>query len=94
MAAVFAVFEWALWRAMPIEGPLTELGIQDVLQLLDLTRKTGVLTVRSERNHDEAIIVFDRGAIVAGRRADLVHVRKDTAIPLVRGVWRQGRRVA
>lgn len=53
---------------MPIEGPLTELGIQDVLQLLDLTRKTGVLSVRSERNHDEATIVFDRGAIVAARR--------------------------
>ena len=53
---------------MPIEGPLTELGIQDVLQLLDLTRKTGVLKVRSERNHDEATIYFDRGAIVAARR--------------------------
>ena len=53
---------------MPIEGPLTELGIQDVLQLLDLTRKTGVLVVRSERNHDEATIWFDRGAIVAARR--------------------------
>lgn len=53
---------------MPIEGPLTELGIQDVLQLLDLTRKTGVLTVRSERSHDEAVVLFDRGAIVAARR--------------------------
>ena len=53
---------------MPIEGPLTELGIQDVLQLLDLTRKTGVLNVRSERNHDDATIYFDRGAIVAARR--------------------------
>ena len=53
---------------MPIEGPLTELGIQDVLQLLDLTRKTGVLVVRSERNHDEATVYFDRGAIVAARR--------------------------
>ena len=32
---------------MPIEGPLRELGIHDVFQLLDLARKTGVLKVTS-----------------------------------------------
>jgi alpha-D-ribose 1-methylphosphonate 5-triphosphate diphosphatase len=35
----------------------------------------------------------DRGAIVAGRRADLVQVRMDSDVPLVRAVWRQGQRV-
>jgi tetratricopeptide (TPR) repeat protein len=49
---------------MAIEGPLAELSIQDVLQLLELAHKTGVLTVRSDRMNDEAIIHFTRGAIV------------------------------
>jgi hypothetical protein len=49
---------------MAIEGPLSELGIQDVLQLLDLARKTGVLTIRSDRLNDEAIVHLTRGAIV------------------------------
>src|ERR671919_1930803 len=49
---------------MAIEGPLAELSIQDVLQLLELAHKTGVLTVRSDRMNDEAIVHFSRGAIV------------------------------
>lgn len=49
---------------MAIEGPLAELSIQDVLQLLELAHKTGVLTVRSERLNDEAIVHLSRGAIV------------------------------
>jgi len=49
---------------MAIEGPLAELSIQDVLQLLELAHKTGVLTVRSDRMNDEAICHFTRGAIV------------------------------
>jgi tetratricopeptide (TPR) repeat protein len=49
---------------MAIEGPLRELSIQDVLQLLELARKTGVLTVRSDRLNDEAIVHFSRGEIV------------------------------
>jgi tetratricopeptide (TPR) repeat protein len=47
-----------------IEGPLEELSIQDVLQLLELAHKTGVLTVRSDRLNDEAITHFSKGAIV------------------------------
>lgn len=35
----------------------------------------------------------DRGAILPGRRADLVQVRTDGEVPIVRAVWRQGRRV-
>jgi tetratricopeptide (TPR) repeat protein len=49
---------------MAIEGPLQELSIQDVLQLLDLAHKTGVLTIRSESQDDEAIVHFSKGAIV------------------------------
>lgn len=49
---------------MAIEGPLAELSLQDVLQLLELAHKTGVLTIRSDRMNDEAIVHFTRGAIV------------------------------
>ncbi|MEX0907594.1 MAG: DUF4388 domain-containing protein [Gemmatimonadota bacterium] len=49
---------------MAIEGPLAELSLQDVLQLLELAHKTGVLTIRSDRLNDEAIVHFTRGAIV------------------------------
>jgi alpha-D-ribose 1-methylphosphonate 5-triphosphate diphosphatase len=36
----------------------------------------------------------DRGEIAAGKRADLVRVRLAGDLPVVRGVWRQGERVA
>ena len=49
---------------MAIEGPLKELNIQDVLQLLSLANKTGVLTVRSDRLNDEALVHFSNGDIV------------------------------
>ncbi len=53
---------------MAIEGPLRELGLQDVLQLLELARKTGVLTVHTERRDDDAELHFERGLIVHARR--------------------------
>ena len=40
-----------------------------------------------------ALGLEDRGAIVAGRRADLVQVTVDEGVPIVRKVWREGRRV-
>lgn len=36
----------------------------------------------------------DRGEIALGKRADLVRVRLDGDVPVVRTVWREGRRVA
>ncbi len=35
----------------------------------------------------------DRGELAAGKRADLVQVRVFQDVPVVRGVWRQGRRL-
>src|SRR6266542_267836 len=49
---------------MAIEGPLRELGIHDVFQLLDLSRKTGVLRVTSELRHNAGTIYFEGGAII------------------------------
>jgi len=49
---------------MAIEGPLRELGIHDVFQLLDLSRKTGMLRVTSELREDEGLVTFDNGRVV------------------------------
>ena len=49
---------------MAIEGPLRELGIHDVFQLLDLSRKTGALRVTSDLRDDEGVVLFDGGRVV------------------------------
>src|SRR6185312_3867317 len=49
---------------MAIEGPLRELGIHDVFQLLDLSRKTGMLRVTSDVREDEGVVAFDNGRVV------------------------------
>jgi alpha-D-ribose 1-methylphosphonate 5-triphosphate diphosphatase len=35
----------------------------------------------------------DRGALEAGRRADLIQVREHDGMPVIRGVWRMGERI-
>jgi tetratricopeptide (TPR) repeat protein len=49
---------------MAIEGPLRELGIHDVFQLLDLSRKTGALRVTSELRDDAGDVLFDGGKVI------------------------------
>ena len=49
---------------MAIEGPLRELGIHDVFQLLDLSRKTGALRVTSELRDDAGDVLFDGGRVI------------------------------
>ena len=49
---------------MAIEGPLRELGLHDVFQLLDLSRKTGLMHVVSHLRNNEGTVAFDGGAIV------------------------------
>ena len=50
---------------MPIEGPLKELSIHDVFQLLDLARKTGELRVTSDLRQNAGTVQFDKGAVIA-----------------------------
>src|SRR5262249_7341680 len=41
----------------------------------------------------EAVGLSDRGEIAAGQRADLVRIRLTEKVPVIRSVWRMGRRV-
>src|SRR6185436_8827192 len=49
---------------MAIEGPLRELGIHDVFQLLDLSKKTGLLRVTSELRQNSGSLFFEDGRVV------------------------------
>lgn len=57
-----------------------------------ITLPQAVATVT--RNPAEATGLHDRGAIEVGRRADLVRVQVSGEVPVVRQVWREGRRIA
>lgn len=46
------------------------------------------------RRPAETVGLSDRGEISPGKRADLLRVRWHGGVPVVRGVWREGRRVA
>ena len=78
---------------MALEGPLKDLHIHDVFQLLDLGRKSGVLRVTSELRQTAATVCFERGGVVAASLgsdpqpigARLVRVSKITAEQLHRG---------
>ncbi|HZJ02005.1 MAG TPA: DUF4388 domain-containing protein [Gemmatimonadaceae bacterium] len=58
---------------MAIEGPLQDIGIHDVFQLLDLARKSGRLTVRSAARGNEGRVYFDKGAVVHATMQDNPH---------------------
>lgn len=49
---------------MAIEGPLKELGIHDVFQLLDVSRKTGILRVASRLRQNQGTVYFQDGAVI------------------------------
>lgn len=58
---------------MAIEGPLRELGVHDVFQLLDLTRKTGALRVRSAMRDNDGVVRFQNGRVVGASMRDESH---------------------
>ncbi len=78
---------------MALEGPLKDLHLQDVFQLLDLGRKSGVLRVTSELRQTAGTVCFDRGGVVSAAvgsdpqplGARLVRAGKITAADLDRG---------
>jgi alpha-D-ribose 1-methylphosphonate 5-triphosphate diphosphatase len=66
------------------------LMMPDVVDGIDLAAAVRTVT----KTPAEAVGLADRGEIAAGRRADLIRVRTVGAVPIVRSVWREGRRVA
>ena len=68
---------------MAIEGPLRELGIHDVFQLLDLSRKTGTLAVTSELRDNEGTVQFERGKVVGATIKSNPHRIGDLGVRLV-----------
>ncbi|WP_370674180.1 alpha-D-ribose 1-methylphosphonate 5-triphosphate diphosphatase [Pleomorphomonas sp. PLEO] len=57
---------------------------------IDLARAIAMVTATPARS----VGLVDRGRIATGLRADLVHVHRREGMPVVRAVWREGRRVA
>lgn len=58
---------------MAIEGPLQDIGIHDVFQLLDLARKSGRLRVHSAARASEGYVYFRSGAVVHATMRDNPH---------------------
>ncbi|HEX6926114.1 MAG TPA: DUF4388 domain-containing protein [Longimicrobiaceae bacterium] len=54
---------------MAFEGPLRELALTDVIQLLYLSRKTGTLSITGEGAPRPGLIHFDEGFVVGARSA-------------------------
>ncbi len=69
---------------MAIEGPLKELSIHDVFQLLDLSRKTGTLRVASDLRQNAGTVYFEDGVVVGAEIRSNPH-------PLGRILMRGGR---
>lgn len=64
-------------------------SLADNVESISLARAIQLVTKRPA----EAVGFNDRGEIAIGKRADFVQVRVEDGVPLVRTVWRQGRRV-
>jgi alpha-D-ribose 1-methylphosphonate 5-triphosphate diphosphatase len=64
-------------------------ALADNVPGIGLSRAIQMVTKRPA----EAAGFRDRGEVAIGLRADFVQVRVDDGIPIVRTVWRQGRRV-
>ncbi len=64
--------------------------LADELDSISLPRALAMVTSTPART----VGLDDRGCIDTGLRADLVRVRRHAGVPIVRSVWREGRRVA
>ncbi|HCL64962.1 MAG TPA: phosphonate metabolism protein PhnM [Rhizobium sp.] len=64
--------------------------LADELGSISLPRALAMVTSTPART----VGLDDRGRIDTGLRADLVRVRRHAGVPIVRSVWREGRRVA
>jgi len=63
--------------------------LADVVESISLPQAIRLVSANPAR----AVGLEDRGEIVAGKRADLVRVQIADHVPIIRTVWREGRRV-
>lgn len=64
--------------------------LPNLVETISLPEAVAKVTVNPAR----AAGLTDRGELAIGQRADLVRVSVSDGIPIVKGVWRQGKRVA
>lgn len=64
--------------------------LADEVKTITLPRAVAMVTATPART----VGLNDRGRIAEGLRADLVRVRRENGVPVVRSVWRAGERVA
>jgi alpha-D-ribose 1-methylphosphonate 5-triphosphate diphosphatase len=64
--------------------------LADQVDSIELPKAIAMVTTTPART----VGLDDRGRIATGLRADLVRVHRDGGVPVVRSVWRQGKRVA
>lgn len=64
--------------------------LEDVIEGIDLP--TAIRSVT--KNPADSAGLTDRGEVTIGRRGDLVRVHRSPHHPVIRGVWREGHRVA
>ncbi|MHB2265982.1 alpha-D-ribose 1-methylphosphonate 5-triphosphate diphosphatase [Aliihoeflea sp. PC F10.4] len=64
--------------------------LADEVEAISLPQAMSLITEKPART----VGLTDRGLIEEGRRADLIRVRRDHGVPVVRSVWRAGERVA
>jgi len=49
---------------MALEGTIRDFGLPDIFQLIGLQRKTGLLTLTNEKDHESVVITFESGMVV------------------------------
>ncbi len=64
--------------------------LADQIESMSLPKALAMVTATPART----VGLSDRGRIAPGLRADLIRVHRSSDVPIVRSVWRQGRRVA
>ncbi len=64
--------------------------LADEIDELDLPAAIQLVTATPAKT----VGLDDRGSLQTGKRADMVRVRRESGVPVVRSVWRQGERVA
>ncbi len=64
--------------------------LADEVESISLPQALAMVTTTPART----VGLNDRGRIAVGLRADIVRVQREEGIPVVRSVWREGRRVA